>query len=200
MAKADWLNVSPASGSGNATVNVSSGAAHTGRTARTTTLTFRASSVADKIVTVNQAGKPEFVTIDTAASSAKAGGTVTISGTSNSSKLTFSLGTGTLSISLPSSYTANSVNTNNAASITGDPGATMQYNYSIAFSVPVNTGVTELTKQVIVTDNAGNTSSCLLTQAAGDPSLSVTPTTIELTYEGTAKSITVTSNTSWTAI
>ena len=59
MAKANWVKVNPASGSGDATVNVSSTAAHTGRTARTTTLTWKAANVQDVVRTVSQAGKPE---------------------------------------------------------------------------------------------------------------------------------------------
>lgn len=47
MAKANWLKVDPSQGSGNATVNVSSTAEHTGRVARTTILTWKAANVAN---------------------------------------------------------------------------------------------------------------------------------------------------------
>ena len=60
MAKADWLKVNPASGSGNANVNVSSQTEHTGRVARTTVLTWKAANVQDVVRSVNQAGKPEY--------------------------------------------------------------------------------------------------------------------------------------------
>lgn len=59
MAKANWVKVNPASGSGNATVNVSSTNEHTGRKARTTILTWKAANVADITRNVSQAGKPE---------------------------------------------------------------------------------------------------------------------------------------------
>lgn len=198
MAKASWLSVTPASGSGNGNVSVSTAAAHTGRNSRSTTVTFKASGVSDQVATVNQAGKPEFVSIQSTASASKAGGTVTISGTTNSTKLTFGLGTGTLDITLPSSYLANSVSTNNGIAITGDPGAAQEFAFSIAITVPTNQGITSLSKQITVTSNGGQTSNCTLTQAAGDASLSINPATIDLTWEGTAQSITVTSNTSWT--
>lgn len=72
--KANWLKVSPASGSGDATVNVSSAAAHTGRTVRTTVLVFKAANVPDVQRTVTQAGKPELADIQDTAAPAKAGG------------------------------------------------------------------------------------------------------------------------------
>ena len=67
MAKANWVKVNPSQGSGNATVNVSSTAPHTGRKARTSTLTWKAANVQDVVRTVSQAGKPEYTDIADAA-------------------------------------------------------------------------------------------------------------------------------------
>lgn len=199
MAKASWAVVNPSQGSGNKTVNVSSSGEHTGRRVRNTTLTITAANVAPVEVTVNQAGKPAYVQNNSdTASATKAGQNVTISGKANSQKLTFSLGTGDLSISLPSKYTAASLETENGANIAGDPGATQEYNWSIVITVPANEGINTLTKQIIVTDEGGNTDTCVLTQAAGDATLSVSKTTIEIDYQGTAQSFDITSNTSWT--
>lgn len=199
MAKANWVNVNPESGSGNKTVNVSSSSEHTGRSARSTTLTITAANVDPVTVTVNQQAKPAFVenSSDTATAQ-KAGQNVTISGVSNAKKLTFSLGSGDLSITLPSTYTAGGVSTNNGTEIEGDPGATAQYNWSITIPVSANTSVSSKSKQIIVTDENGNTDTCILTQTAGNATLSVDKTTIELTYQGTAVPFNVTSNTSWT--
>ena len=198
MAKANWVKVNPSSGSGNANVNVSSTAEHTGRKARTTTLTWKAANVTDVVRSVSQAGKPEYVDIADSASSDKAGKVVTISGVSNSAKLTFSLGTGDLNISLPTSYTANSVSTNNGATISGDPGASAQYNFSIAITVPANTGTSALTRQIIVTGDGGQQDVCLLTLAAGDAYVTIAEGTIELDYQGTPVTVEVKSNTNWT--
>lgn len=203
MAKASWAVVSPASGSGNKSVNVSSSSPHTGRTARQTTLTITAANVTPQYVTVNQAGKPEFTENNSdTATAVKGGQTVTISGKSNSSKLTFSLGTGDLSLTLPAKYTAAGVSTNNGAAISGDPGATSEYDWSIQFTVAENTTISEKTKQIIVTDSAGNTDTCQLTQAAGSAFVNikkdgVSITSIDLAYTGDAVSFDVESNTSW---
>jgi hypothetical protein len=199
MAKANWLKVDPSQGSGNATVNVSSTAEHTGRKARTTTLTWKAANVADVVRNVSQAGKPEYVDIADAAAADKAGKVVTIIGVSNSAKLTFSFGTGDLTdISLPSTYIANSISTQNGASISGDPGAVAEYSFSIAITVPANDDIVAKTRQIIVTDEAGNRDVCTLTSAAGDAYVTVQEGTIELDYLGTAIPWTVESNTTWT--
>lgn len=203
MAYSAWLNLSKTTGSGNDTVNVSALSDHTGRVARSTVMTFKGSNVSDVPVTVNQAGKPEFVTLQATASVNKQGGTLTISGTSNSSKLTFSLGSGgTLVVTIPTQYTANSVATNNGAAITGDPGAGAEFPFSITFTgISENTSINDLTAQLIVADNAGHEATCTITQAAGDATLSVSPTTVNLDWnaysESTSASVAVTSNTSW---
>lgn len=199
MAKANWLKVDPSQGSGNATVKVSSTAEHTGRKARTTTLTWTAANVTDIVRNVSQAGKPEYVTMADGASADKGGKVVTISGKSNSAKLTFSFGSGDLTdITLPNTYTANSISTSNGAAIGGDPGATAEYNFSIAITVPANPDIAEKTRQIIVTNEAGNTAICTLRSAAGDAYVTVQEGTIELDYIGTAVSWSVESNTSWT--
>ena len=197
MAKANWAVVSPSQGSGNATVNVSSSAAHTGRNVRTTVLTITAASVAAKTVNVTQQGKPAYVDAIDNAAAEKGGQNVTISGKSNAAKLTFSLGTGDLEITLPSQYTAGGVKTNNGTAISGDPGASAEYDFSIVITVPVNATIGELSRQIVVSDGDGNTDTCLLTQTAGDAMLVVSKTAIELAYTGEAVSFDITSNTSW---
>ena len=198
MAKANWAVVNPSQGSGNATINVSSNAPHTGRSVRTTILTITAANVEAKTVNVTQQGKPAYVDAQANATAAKDGQNVTISGKANSAKLTFSLGTGSLNVSIPSTYTAGGISTQNGSAISGDPGAAAEYDFSIVINVPSNDGVEELTRQIIVTDEGGNTDTCLLTQTAGNATLNVSKTSIELSYTGEPVSFDITSNTSWT--
>ena len=199
-----YVNVDPSSGSGNANVTATAVSDNTGRNQRSTVLTFSAANCSDVTTTVYQSGKTEYVSFDNAtATVAKTGGNVTITGKSNSSKLTFSLGTGTDYITLPSSYTANSASTTNGAAITGDPGATSEFVFSITISnIGANTTISERTKQLIVTANGSQTATINVTQAAGDPTFSVSPSTITLDWDAYTQSstetITVTSNTSWT--
>lgn len=199
MAYASWVEPNKTSGNGNDTVSWT-GQNHTGRNARQTTATFSASGVESKVLTIIQAGKTEFVTIDSTAAVNKSGGTLTISGTSNSSKLTFTLtGTNGIGLVLPAKYTANSVQTNNGTAISGDPGAVQQYAFSITFTgIEENTTISALTSQLTVTANGSQTATCDITQAAGDAYLTISPTTINLTAAGTAVNVSVESNTSWT--
>lgn len=203
MAYASWANPNKTSGNGNDTVSWSA-SAHTGREARQTTATFAASGVESKTLTIIQSGKTEFVSFTEATAAVdKAGGTLTITGTANSSKLTFALtGTNGIGLVLPSSYTANSVNTNNGTAITGDPGAAQEYVFSITFTgINENTSISELVSQLTVTPNSGSSAAvtCTITQAAGDAYLTISPTTITIPAAGTpAQSVTVSSNTNWT--
>lgn len=203
MAYASWANPNKTSGNGNDTVSWSA-SAHTGREARQTTATFAASGVESKTLTIIQSGKTEFVSFDSATAAIdKTGGTLTITGTSNSSKLTFALtGTNGIGLTLPANYTANSVQTNNGTAISGDPGATQQYTFSITFSgIAENTTISSKTSQLTVTPNSGSSAAvtCNITQAAGDAYLTISPNTITIPAAGTpAQSVTVSSNTNWT--
>lgn len=204
MAYSAWLIPSKTQGSGNDTVNVTAGSDNTGRNSRSTNMTFKAANCEDVVRQVTQAGKPEFVTTQGTAAIDKTGGTVTISGTSNSSKLTFSLASGgTLVLTLPANYTANSVSTANGAAISGDPGGSQEFPFRIQFAnVGANPDLTAKSVQLIVTDDAGHTATCTITQAAADPTLSVTPASVTLDWNAasaqTSASFAVTSNTNWT--
>lgn len=198
MAKANWVKVDPSQGSGNATVNVSSLSEHSGRKVRTTILTWKAANVEDIQRTVKQAGKPEFVDIADSISADKEGKAVTIGGITNSQKLTFSFGIGDLVLTLPSTYNANSVPTDNGSIIAGDPGALAQFPFTISITVPANTEITPKTRQLIVTDEAGNQDVCVITSAAGDAYVTVAEGDIELDYIGSPIAVQILSNTNWT--
>ena len=200
MAKPAWLIVSPDSGSGNGTIS-NSASAHTGRVARTGTVTVTGAGVVTPATyQVTQTPLAEFASFDEGATMAasKSGGTVTVTGKSNSSKLTFSWAGSVLDVSIPSTYTAAGNSATNGSAITGDPGASAQFAFSIALTFPANTSVSDITRSLIVTDNAGNAVQIAIVQAAGDATLSVSPTEITIPQAGTAQSVTVTSNTSWT--
>lgn len=202
MAYANWANPSKTQGNGNDTVSWTA-TPHTGRESRQTQATFAASGVSPSpVLTIIQSGKAEYVAFDSVTAAVdKTGGTLTITGKSNSSKLTFSLtGANGIGLTLPSSYLANSVQTNNGTAITGDPGATQEYAFSITFTdIPENTSIEALVSQLTVKTNNNQSAVCDITQAAGDAYLTISPTTITIPAAGTpAQSVTVSSNTNWT--
>lgn len=202
MARSPWAIPNKESGNGNDTVSWTA-SPHTGREPRQTQATFSASGVSPSpVLTLIQSGKAEFVSFDDVTAVVdKAGGTLTIMGKSNSSKLTFSLTGGNgIGLVLPSSYLANSVQTNNGAAIAGDPGATQEYVFAITFTgIQENTSIDELVSQLTVKTNNNQSATCDITQAAGNAYLTISPTTITIPAAGTpAQSVTVSSNTNWT--
>lgn len=208
MAKAAWLTVNPVSGNGNATVQ-NTGTVHTGREQRETTVTGVAVGVSpNKTYKVIQKGKPEFVSFTNGAETTvgKAGGTLTITGKTNSSKLNFELVNletsavvaGGLKLTLPSKYTAGGVETTNNVAITGDPGAQQEFEFSITFTgIAANTTIDELTAAMKVTTAGGQSAQIQIKQSAGDPVFSFGQETITLEASGAAVSQTIVSNTSW---
>jgi hypothetical protein len=196
MAKAAWATTTPASGSESGTSNIA-GSTHTGRLQRQTSLTIKASGVTDIPHVVTQEAKAEFVAIDNV-SVAKGGGNVTVTGKSNSTKLKFVLGSGAVVASLPANYSAGGASTANDTAITGDPGATAEYAFSLTLSAAANGTTAARTQTLTVTATGGQSAQATISQAAGDPTLAVSPDSITLTAAGTAVAVTVTSNTNWT--
>lgn len=208
MAKATWLTVNPTSGNGNATVQ-NTGTVHTGRKQRETTVTGVAVGVSpNKTYKVIQKGKTEFASFNDGAETtvSKTGGTLTITGKTNSSKLNFELVDlktravveGGLELTLPSKYTAGGQKTTNNVAITGDPGAQQEFEFSITFTgIAPNTTVDELTAALKVTTAGGQTAQIQIKQSAGDPEFAFGQDTITLDASGAAVSQTIVSNTSW---
>jgi hypothetical protein len=200
--KIGFVTFNPGSGNGDQAVTVS-GEKYKGRVQRTLQVEFGAESGdVKKAATINQAAAAEFVRIDSTASGGKEGGTVTINGTSNSTKLTFSLtpdGTHPLTLKIPASYKAAGKNTNNGAVIADDPGATGEFAFSIVFSgIPKNTSVNDLVNTLKVTAAGGQTANTVITQTAGDPFLEIDKDVINLDVNGTPQTINVNANIKWT--
>jgi len=128
---------------------------------------------------------------------AKGGGNVTVQGSSNSSKLTFTLGDGDIEVQLPANYTAAGASTANGAAVAGDPGDTAAFDFAITLNIPANATVSEQSRVVSATANGGQVATATITQAAGDPTLSVTPSVINLNNAGDVESATVQTNTNW---
>lgn len=200
MAKPSWLSINPSTGSGNGTI-ANSAPAHTGRIARTGTVTVTGNGVASPVTyKVTQTAKAEFAAFSNGPemAAAKTAGKVTVTGKSNSTKLTFAFVGENYEVELPAKYTAAGKATDNGVAITGDPGATAQYDFSVELSLPLNDTIEEVERTLSVTANGGQASQIVIKQAAGDARLAVEPTEITIPQDGSAVSVQVTANTSWT--
>lgn len=200
--KIGFVTFNPGSGDGDQAVTVT-GEKYEGRVRRTLQVEFSSESGnVKKSTTINQSPAAEFVKIDSTASVGKEGGTVTINGTSNSTKLTFSLTpdeTHPLTLEIPASYQAAGKATNNGATIADDPGATGPFAFSIVFSdIAENTDLNDLVNTLKVTAAGGQTANTVITQTAGDPFLEIDKDVINLDANGTPQTINVNSNTKWT--
>lgn len=200
--KIGFVTFNPGSGDGDQAVTVT-GEKYEGRVQRTLQVEFGSESGnIKKSTTINQSPAAEFVKIDSTASVGKEGGTVTINGTSNSTKLTFSLTpdkTHPLTLKIPASYQAAGKATNNGATIADDPGATGPFAFSIVFpDIAKNTDLNDLVNTLKVTAAGGQTANTVITQTAGDPFLEIDKKVINLNANGTPQTINVNSNTKWT--
>lgn len=200
--KFGFVTVNPVSGSGDQAVNFS-GEKYTGRLERTINLTVTTNGGAKKALVVNQAAAAEAVRSDSPnASVQKTGGNVTITGKSNSTKLTFTVAPAEengLTLLLPANYTAAGKTTANGDVIADDPGAAGEFVWSITISgVPANVTIDELTATLKVTAAGGQAANVTVTQAAGDSAIELDKETINLDVNGTQQTVNVTSNDSWT--
>lgn len=200
--KFGFVTVDPVSGSGDQAVSIS-GDKYTGRLERTANLIVVTNGGVQKALVVNQAAAAESVTSDSpTATVAKTGGNVTITGKSNSTKLTFAATPAEengLTLQLPENYTAAGKQTANGAIIADDPGATGEFVWSITISnVPANVSIEELVAMLSVTAAGGQKAQVTITQAAGDSTLEIDKETINLDVNGSAQTVNVTSNDKWT--
>ena len=143
MAKPSWITVvsgSTGSGSGTRSLKASS---HTGRSSRSGSIKGVTSGGASNSVVLSQDGASEFIMVDNTSYSVTAlGGTVKITGTSNSPSLKVSQLTDSSLLSnfaLKVNGTAFSVwDGNSSHQISGDPGASSSYTFEISFDVAEN--------------------------------------------------------------
>lgn len=97
-------------------------------------------------------------------------------------------------------YQANGSNTVNGVAIDGDPGATAQYTFTLTLNAVENETVDARTQQITVEGAGGSSVSATLTlnQTAGDPTLEVSPTSIDVPQDGSEVQVQVTTNTTFT--
>lgn len=198
------INVDPSTGSGNTTLTFTSSPASLGnRVAKEVVFTVTAPGVSpNKTITATLAAAEEFVLFDngTEMAVAKNGGSVVITGSSNSDKLTFTKGSGSIigaDITSVTYKVNTSTNVTNGIAITGDPGASAKYIFSLTLTAAENTSINEQTQQITVTTTGNKTATISLKQAAGDAYLNLSTTTITVPQTGSV-TIDVTTNTTFT--
>lgn len=209
MAIPSNLTVTPSEGNGNKTISVTSKTKPTGRNDVRSSITGKIVGQSNSVtINVTEKGKAEFVTFsgkDKTVHVGEDGETIKITGTSNSSKLTFSWSTNEIGIPNVTSFTVNSdTSATSGTAITEDPGATAQYTFKVSIVVPKNNTTDNRDSVLKVTCNTTSiTDNFTISQMAGAAylylnSTGTTTASITIPQEGTSQTVNVLSNTNWT--
>lgn len=201
--KQNGVVVSPSTGSGDTTLQVKAETANRGnRVVQTATFEVEGAGVATKKKFVaSHLPADEFIGFDNKSPAVdKGGGTITLTGKSNSSKITFSKGTGAI-ISADISaikFIANGNTATSGVNISGDPGAKAKYSFRLTLTAAANETIEARTQQIIAKADGGQKATATLKQTAGDPFIEVKPTNIDVPQDGSAAQVTVDTNTTFT--
>lgn len=199
--------LSPSSGSGDTQLTLKAESANVGnREIVKSIFTVKATGVSpDKTITANLAAAPEFITLEQASTGVTVpatAGRVTITGVSNSPKLEFGVeGGDIIEEDLgDKQFTADGgITSTNGMPILGDPGADHKYEFSIEINYVLNDTVGSRTQVFTIQGSSESTKQTLtITQSAGAARLDVTPSTIIIPQDGSAVSVQVRTNTTFT--
>lgn len=201
--KQNGVVVNPSTGSGDTTLQVKAETVNRGnRVVQLATFEVEGTGVATKQQFVaSHLPAAEFIEFDNKKPAVdKGGGTITLTGKSNSQKITFSKGTGNIiGANIEAiKFTANGVEATSGTAIPGDPGAKAKYNFSLTLTAAENETIEARTQQIIATANGGQRATATLNQTAGDPFIEVAPTNIDVPQDGSAAQVTVDTNTTFT--
>lgn len=201
--KQNGVVVSPSTGSGDTTLQVKAETAHRGnRVVQLAAFEVEGAGVAmKKQFIASHLPADEFIDFDNKKPAVdKGGGTVTLTGKSNSKKITFSKGTGDIiDANLAAiKFTANGAAATSGIAISGDPGAKAKYSFSLTLTAAANETIEARTQQIIATADGGQKATATLNQTAGDPFIEVAPTNIDVPQDGSAVQVSVDTNTTFT--
>lgn len=196
-----FFKVSPSAGADNAALTITSLSAHTGRVSRSATFTVKTTQtpVVTKTVTVKQSPKTEFITVDPIADVPAAGGKITITGKSNVAMIGCNLK------AICSEFQVAGVAATFDTAISGDPGATAEYSFSVKVLIAVNTSARAKTYTLSFSRGAFASASAekkvtvQIKQLAAAPTLTLDTEAPTLAAAASATAtVNITSNADWT--
>jgi hypothetical protein len=201
--KQNGIVVNPSTGSGDTTLQVKAETANRGnRVAQIATFEVEGTGVTEKKKFVaKHLPANEFIEFDNKKPAVdKGGGTITLTGKSNSQKITFSKGTGDIigANIAAIKFTANGADATSGTDISGDPGAKAKYSFNLTLTAAANETIQARTQQIIATAKGGQKATATLSQTAGDPFIEVAPTSIDVPQDGSAVQVSVDTNTTFT--
>lgn len=199
-----YVICTPGSGSGDTQLTLKAKTANLGnRLNQTDNFTITAPGVSPnkQFAAILQAAT-EFISFDEGAEAAvpKEGGSVVLYGMSNADTITFSKAAGAIITDdiKAISYQANGADATSGTAIPSDPGATKKFAFVLTLEAAQNTTISERTQQITATTKGTKTATITLKQASGDPYLNIDKTTVNVPQDGSAVTIQVTTNTTFT--
>lgn len=190
-AKPSWITLSAIKGTGNSQVEVTA-PVYKGRNGRSGLITVTVEDLTDD-VTLQQRGSTIWDVTTKSLAFVKTGEDRKFTGNSNLASITFAVDSNASSWLTAGKLVVDKKEYNSGAVIEGDPGANNIYAFEITFTATVNPTVSTRTGNITV-----NGQKYIVTQAAGDATLSVSPTTLTFAATGETRQITITTNTAWT--
>lgn len=190
-AKPNWITLSVVGGTGNSQVSVTA-PVYKGRNGRSGLITVVAKDLTED-VTLQQEGSTIWDVTTQSLAFVKTGGAKKFAGNSNLAHITFAVDSDASSWLTAGKLVVNEKEYNSGVDIEGDPGADNVYAFEITFTADANPTVNTRTGNIIV-----NGQKYTVTQAAGDATLSVSPTSLTFIAAGETKPIKITTNTAWT--
>lgn len=195
---AGWARLDKRSGTGNSTVQVTVDA-YLGRNNRNTTIQVATNGGVSKSVSVVQNGKASYITKESDPNVGAEATTATVKFKTNVKTFKLEIGnSGTVG-----SVKVNDVDVPEAGGIytpAGDPGASGEYVVTVVVNFAANGSIQNKQYTVKASDsvNAEVSATATITQSAAGSNLTVSPEQLTFEATGGAKTLTITSNDSWT--
>lgn len=189
-AKPSWITLSAVEGTGNSQVNVTA-PVYKGRNGRSGLITVAVKDLTEN-VTLQQEGSTIWDVTTKSLAFVKTGEAKKFTGNSNLASITFAVDSDASWLTA-GKLVVNKKEYNSGAEIEGDPGANNVYAFEITFTAAANPTVNTRTGHITI-----NGQKYTVTQAAGNATLSVSPTALTFAAAGETKQITITTNTAWT--
>ena len=191
-AKPSWITLSAVEGTGNSQVDVTA-PLYKGRNGRSGLITVAVEDLTEDVTLQQQEGSTIWDVTTQSLAFIKTGEAKKFTGNSNLAAITFAVDSDASAWLTAGKLVVNTKQYNSGAAIEGDPGESNVYAFEITFTAAANPTVNTRTGHITV-----NGQKYTVTQAAGDATLSVSPTSLTFTAAGETKQITITTNTAWT--
>lgn len=189
--KPSWITLSAVEGTGNSQVNVTA-PVYKGRKGRSGSITVTVEDLKENVA-IQQSGSNIWDVTTKSLAFVKTGEAKKFTGNTNLASITFAVDSDASNWLTAGKLVVGTKQYNSGTDIEGDPGASNVYSFEITFTAAANPTVSTRSGHVTV-----NGQKYTVTQAAGDATLSVSPTSLTFAAAGETKQITITTNTAWT--